>query len=269
MSYILDALRRAEAERERGAVPNLNAQPYAAPDGDTDGESRRSAPAWLWIVLGVLLAAVLLLGWRLLASNSPPEPARVITGAPPALAAATPEPAASSTSTTAMPASTAQAPAAVPATNPTPNAAPTRMAAAPSEAPPARNATDKTQPHAERKAATPALSEKAVPAKAAPGPAPGPATTPATASSPPASPASVTAERIYTVAELPDDVRRSLPALPIGGAMYSRKPADRMLIVNGQVFHEGDAITPELKLEQIRLKSAVLRFRSYQYEITY
>jgi general secretion pathway protein B len=76
-------------------------------------------------------------------------------------------------------------------------------------------------------------------------------------------------ERIYTVAELPDDIRRSLPALPINGSTYSQNPASRMLIVNGQVFHEGDAITPELKLEQIRLKGAVLRFRNYRYSISY
>ena len=32
MSYILDALRRADAERERGAVPGLHSQPVAAPE---------------------------------------------------------------------------------------------------------------------------------------------------------------------------------------------------------------------------------------------
>jgi len=269
MSYILDALRRAEAERERGAVPSLNAQPYATPDGDADAEPRRGAPPWLWIALGVLLAAVLLLGWRLLAGNAPPEPARVITAAPPAPVAATAEPAAP----TATP-STAAAPAPAPATTvaaappaPAPAPAPTHTAAAaaPSEAPPTRSAPAKPTARSERKAEAPTAAGKTAPAST---PAPSPATTTAAAAPPPAS-AGVTAERIYTIAELPDDVRRSLPALPIGGAMYSRKPADRMLIVNGQVFHEGDAITPELKLEQIRLKSAVLRFRSYQYEITY
>jgi len=76
-------------------------------------------------------------------------------------------------------------------------------------------------------------------------------------------------ERIYAVSELPEDVRRSLPALPIGGAMYSKNAADRMLIVGGQILHEGDTIAPELKLEQIRLKSAVFRYKSYRYEVSY
>ena len=94
------------------------------------------------------------------------------------------------------------------------------------------------------------------------------ATPPAAATPAPRAAASGTAEEhIYAVAELPDDIRRSLPALPISGSTYSQNPASRMLIVNGQVFHEGDAITPELKLEQIRLKGAVLRFRNYRYTI--
>ena len=34
MSYILEALRRADAERERGAVPNIHAQPLQGPSND-------------------------------------------------------------------------------------------------------------------------------------------------------------------------------------------------------------------------------------------
>ena len=51
--------------------------------------------------------------------------------------------------------------------------------------------------------------------------------------------------------------------------MYSKNAADRMLIVGGQILHEGDTIAPELKLEQIRLKSAVFRYKSYRYEVSY
>jgi general secretion pathway protein B len=42
-----------------------------------------------------------------------------------------------------------------------------------------------------------------------------------------------------------------------------------MLIVGGQILHEGDTIAPDLKLEQIRLKSAVFRFKAYRYEVSY
>jgi general secretion pathway protein B len=42
-----------------------------------------------------------------------------------------------------------------------------------------------------------------------------------------------------------------------------------MVIINGQVFHEGDKIAPGLELERIRLRSAVLSFKGYRYELNY
>ena len=42
-----------------------------------------------------------------------------------------------------------------------------------------------------------------------------------------------------------------------------------MLIINGQIYHEGDKLSPELTLQQIQLRSAVLSFRGYRYAISY
>jgi general secretion pathway protein B len=75
--------------------------------------------------------------------------------------------------------------------------------------------------------------------------------------------------RVYALNELPDDIRRQLPAIAVGGSMYSASKADRLLIINGQVLHEGDAIAPGLMLEQIRLKAAVLAFKGYRYAIAF
>ena len=107
-------------------------------------------------------------------------------------------------------------------------------------------------------------------------PAPAPATAPAEkAALPPGiavvnpAPAAAPADRVYTVTELPEAVRRDFPRLSVGGAMYSERAADRMVVLNGQVFHEGDALGKDLKLRQIKLKSAVLEFRGYRVEIAY
>ena len=78
-----------------------------------------------------------------------------------------------------------------------------------------------------------------------------------------------TPERIPTLAELPEALRRDLPALRFGGAMDSPQPAARMLIVNGQVFREGDALSPGLTLQTIRLRSAVFEFRGQRFEAAY
>jgi general secretion pathway protein B len=78
-----------------------------------------------------------------------------------------------------------------------------------------------------------------------------------------------TEDRVYAINELPDDIRRQLPALSVGGSMYSPVAANRLVIINGQVLHEGERITPELVVQQIKLKAAVLAFRSYRFAITF
>ena len=70
-------------------------------------------------------------------------------------------------------------------------------------------------------------------------------------------------------AELPEEIRRDLPKLVIGGSSYSGDAASRMVMINGQVFHEGDRLAPDLVLERIRLKSAVLAFKGWRYEVLF
>ena len=42
MSYILDALRRADAERERGTVPSLHTQQFGVLPGDDEAPPGRA-----------------------------------------------------------------------------------------------------------------------------------------------------------------------------------------------------------------------------------
>jgi len=81
--------------------------------------------------------------------------------------------------------------------------------------------------------------------------------------------AAKTEERVYDIAELPDEIRRQLPQLSVGGSMYSPTPANRLVIINGQVLHEGERITPELVVQQIKLKAAVLAFKGYRYTLAF
>jgi len=119
-------------------------------------------------------------------------------------------------------------------------------------------------------AATPRSATAAPPRKPAVVVAAAPAKPARAVSATAAATATATAEpRLYKPAELPDDVRKEVLALVVGGAMYSQTPANRMLIVNGQLFHEGDTLAPGLTLEQIRLKSAVLKLKGYRVGIDY
>ena len=87
-----------------------------------------------------------------------------------------------------------------------------------------------------------------------PSPAPAPVPPPVAATTP-----------AQPVAGLPPDA----PKLAISGGVYSNNRAQRMLIVNGQVFNEGSEIGPGVVLEEIKAKTALLRFRGSRYTVGY
>ena len=93
MSYILEALRKADAERERGAVPDLHAQALPLSVSDAEVDSPRPS-AGLWLGLGVGLAAVAGAAWYLLGrdESAPVAPAVATVAAPPLAAPAPPAP---------------------------------------------------------------------------------------------------------------------------------------------------------------------------------
>ena len=94
MSYILDALRRAEADRQRGAVPGLQDQPQPLPApaaAPADGPRRTG----LWALAGAgLLAAGGAAAWWWLKSPGPAPvaPVAVMTPAPAVAPTALPAP---------------------------------------------------------------------------------------------------------------------------------------------------------------------------------
>jgi general secretion pathway protein B len=112
MSYILEALRRSQAERERGQVPGLNAQ--AAPAEELPADERRGVPA-LWLGVGLGAGVVLALAawwWLRPASASAPVPV-VSTPAPPVVTSAPALPVVVSVPPTPLPVAAVPAPAPV------------------------------------------------------------------------------------------------------------------------------------------------------------
>ncbi len=205
MSTILDALRRAEAERSQPP----DAQPRPAPGRPPASPPRPLRPRLLG-GLGLLLitlTGMLLLNWSARSQDiAPPQP----------VAAA-----------------------------PAPSPAPTQRATPPS----------------------PALLE-APGARVLPAPA---ATAPNAAASSPA-PLQVRAsaaapQRPPRLAELPAALRQQLPALQVSGSMYSPDARLRSLILNGQLFREGDSVAPGVELLEIQPQHALLRFRGQVFEL--
>lgn len=69
--------------------------------------------------------------------------------------------------------------------------------------------------------------------------------------------------------ELPAETRAQLPKVTISGSTYSNNPAHRMLIVNGNVVREGQAVSPGLVLEVITPRSAVFNHNGTRFNVNF
>lgn len=67
--------------------------------------------------------------------------------------------------------------------------------------------------------------------------------------------------------ELPPDLQREVPPLLVSGWVQSADPGSRQLLVNGVLLREGDALTPVLRLEMIGRRTAVFSVRGQRFEV--
>lgn len=238
MSLILDALRKAEAERQRGAVPGLHAAgpaPRPAP--------RRPLPRAPWMLamgLGLLLI-VTWAAWAWMRAGDRPDAVR-----------------ATSVQAAAAPAErAAPAPAAWPQVVSAPPApAPTRPAAAAAPATPSPAAATAVK--------------TAVKTAATVAPTTVPTTAPTTADpAPPAPRPAPILTQVRRLAELPPELRRELPPLQVSGSVWSEQATARFVVLDGQVLREGDAAAPGLVLVKLTPRSATLRWRDALIEVPF
>ena len=234
MSYILDALKRADAERERGAAPGLHTR-HQFPSG-SPGTPNASRPLWLAVAGGMTLLLLAAGFWIWRAPGNPPPG--------PETPAARPLP------STVVPTVSSAPPAA------TPPMAPVPVAITVAEAPKVQAQPVATPPKA--KAAAAPSSTPATPAKAAVS-APPPAT--------PASPVAVAPAAAPLLADLPQDLRSQIPKITITGSVYSDSPAQRLLLVNNLVLAQGAQVASDLTLEEIQRRSSVFNFKSTRFRV--
>lgn len=209
MSYILEALKKAEAER-LGATAPVVARAISAVG------SRQPPPwrkPWPWAALAALAVTLASAAWW---STKGADSPAVTTGTTPA--------APSATRATAAPAPIAIAPAAE-----------------------------------EKAIEPPARPKQRVAKKQEKKPAPDdqPHTAPATEAP------------IATLRELPEQIQREIPALTIGGYIYSANKADRSVLINKRLLREGDEVASGLTLEQMSPSGMVLNYKGYRYRTGY
>jgi len=67
--------------------------------------------------------------------------------------------------------------------------------------------------------------------------------------------------------QLPDSVKNSLPEIHISFHSYSRKPAARLVSINGKIVREGQQFENDLTLEEITPEGVVMVYKSRRFRI--
>ena len=247
MSYILDALKKSERERKRGAVPDV----LTVQGGMQQTRSRRTL--WPVIIVTVLFLNIALLMWwfapwkadsRKTAAFDSPADTRlqdsVRPGASPVSRKEELSPSRSQTEgmhTDSPKATAANGKGEI--TLPTSGAG--RLPdVQPEPGPPEREPNKPKK--AEVKGDVHPTEQSAV-------------------ALPPAE------NRIYRLKELPEPLRKTLPDFTITAFLYSATPSSRMVQINGLMLREGEDLSPGLKLEEITPDGVIMSSRTYRFSV--
>lgn len=282
MSYILEALKKAQAERQIGSTPTIHAATLASTPAGQGARGKRTP-----VIVAMALMATAIAGLAAMLLRQPPAASQPQL-ATPAPAASQQQVAAQAPATAALPAiattsngAAQTAPAAAPlaarsdagppiAANPAAPAPAATERVAVQAAAPAQTAPQPRTPLQSRTqqaaAALPAAEPRRVDASAAPAPMPAaaPAATPAQAAAPAPAPVE---EQVQSLRELPEPIQRAIPQIALGGYMYSKNPADRLLLIDKVLRREGEEVAPGLILEKLQPKQAIFGFRGYRYRV--
>lgn len=252
MSYILEALKKSDKERQREGIPSLQADHSPAP---VRHEARKQSLLPIFSTVVVLLVAALALSWWRFSSGRAPQ----LTDSPgPELSPSLPPP-------------VVEAEAEIPVVLESP------------VVPPAEVREQLTQ----EDVSVPGGETLAVPPPKAP-----PATAEALAPAIPVAPVETTAKvpepelpvetavkapepelPVETAApvpfldELAPELRAEIPDFSFAGHVYGNDPARRMIIINNRIVREGESLGNGLSLEEIEANGVTLRYRALVFRV--
>lgn len=227
MSYILEALRKSDQQRQRGAAPTLHTAPPPMPVSSQNRVSRNA------LLAVALLGAGILLGWLRPWQSASQAPATVHTSPPLAVPQA--------------PARRAESETPAPVPSPAPRHAPVdSMASAPQDLPP----PIRIEPTRPPLIVTPDIRKDAV----------------AMDIPPPVVPSDAKPEsKAISQSELPASIQREIPVMSIALHAYAASPRDRMVMINDRMLRQGDTLAAGLRLEQITPDGLILGYKGYRF----
>jgi general secretion pathway protein B len=239
MSFILDALKKSETERQRQTVPGLM---------DTRSRERRNRlPVWALVLAALLGINLLVLTFVLLRNSAPAAHAPVAAQAPSALDAASSPPSAS------PPAASAPAAEHFSPLDATPvYAQEIPVAAAGGTAAP----ESPMAPHSPSARPSSAAGSGKAPVRFTRRPDPLLTDEDLEANS---------QEILPSISEISLSGEQALPELHLDVHVYSTKPADRFVYINMRKYHEGAALQEGPTVERIRRDGVVLNYQNLRF----
>ncbi len=234
MSYILEALKKSDKERQRDEIPDIQADHSLPPSR----REERKPPAWrslTVVALGVAGMAALL--WLLFSGDSPAPVAENEKEHTPV------DPSQESSSKKVPQISVESAPVAEVVTE-KPVRKELKVLIQPEKASSAPVVVVKKKPVFPL---TPALARKITPSKTTP---------PVTETFLPP-----------LMDDLPVAIQAGIPDLTFAGHVYSEVPEQRLIIINNRIVREGDLISNGLSLQQIDSDGVVLQYEESVFRV--
>jgi general secretion pathway protein B len=246
MSFILDALKKSETDRQRQGGPALFEVKVAPP--------RSGLPAWAVAVVVLFIANLAVVGWLLVRRNSPaPQLTPAAVPATPPVAPATPPAPAAPSQGALAPATAAPAPSAL--------SAPPASAPAPSRETMSRNGGTGAAPAAESGAAAAEAPEQgANPDDYAPAAEPAPTGNLGRVKR-------GTDSGVPLYQQLAATPNTQVPQLHLDLHAYADRPEDRWVMINMHKLHEGDSLEG-VHVDHITPEGAVLSYQGSQFLLT-
>jgi general secretion pathway protein B len=72
---------------------------------------------------------------------------------------------------------------------------------------------------------------------------------------------------VYNIEDLPLSIQQNLPPITISVSLYSNEPASRMARINGSMIREGEYLTAGLKLEEITPDGVIFSYQNYRFHV--
>lgn len=234
MSYILDALKNSDQQRQRGMAPTLLTSQAAV--------AVFEQPAYLFyaVLAAVLISSGVAIGWLRPWQPEPALPEVKDVPVKPAIPQFQMREPVTRPELSEMP---QPAKSEIPLLKPSFSEDPIVMA--------------ESRPVMKKDMPAPPISKKVVPAPEVV------ATVGAEKSTPPDVSPGQMGER--TMADLPISIQQEIPKIAISGLIYSGDPEGRMVGINDQLVREGESPFPGLKVEKITLDSVIFSYKKYRF----